>query len=50
VEPSAYLSIIGSMDKVVKVPSIPARHQSYGFEEDEDGKLIPQVSINHIVQ
>jgi len=28
------------------VPSIPARHQSYGYEENPTGKLIPQAPIN----
>ena len=28
------------------VPSIPVRQQSYGYEEDDAGKLIPQAPIN----
>ena len=28
--------------RITAVPSIPTKHQSYGFEEDAVGKLIPQ--------
>ena len=34
------------LEKPQNIPSIPARHQSYGFEEDKDTrKLIAQTPI-----